>query len=298
MKTPFAVLFAACAVVAAVTGTGAQVFRAAADVVLVDVSVQLDGKAVTDLTAADFRLFDSGIEQTVEGVDRETVPIDVTFVVDLSGSVSGPLLESLTRAIDAVRAHLRPVDQARVVTFNHRVHELAPVAAGGLPEPLALGTPAGQTSLFDALAVALIREPEVGQRRMAIVFTDGLDTTSFLDGPALVDVAKRAEAAIFTIALTTGTARTRRPAPHEALFTTLAESTGGALAVLQQNQDISDSFVQVFEQFRTSYVLSYAYQGPVRPGWHPIEVRIARRGTFEIRARQGYFRAGDTRDGD
>jgi Ca-activated chloride channel family protein len=290
------VLTAALVGAAAVLPTDAAqtAFRSGVDFVLVDVSVRLRGEPVIDLSARDFQLHDSGIEQTLDDVSRETLPIDVLFVIDLSGSVEGPLLESLTRAVDAVRTSLRPDDRAVIVTFNHRIRELEAVSAGGLAPSLALGTPIGQTSLVDAMTVALIREPEAGRRRMAIVFTDGLDTTSFLDGSTLVDVARRAETAVFTVALTRGTARRVVRPPHQPLFETLAEATGGAFAVLQPNQDLGASFAQAFEEFRTSYVLRYAYQGPIRSGWHPLSVRITRRsarGPYEVRARQGYFAA-------
>ena len=76
---------------------------------------------------------------------------------------------------------------------------------------------------------------------------------------------------------------------HEALFTGLANATGGALDVLQRDEDLSGSFAQAFEEFRTSYVLSYTYEGPDLPGWHQLQVRVTRPGTYEVRARQGYF---------
>jgi Ca-activated chloride channel family protein len=275
-----------------VSGADAQaVFRAGVDFVLVDVSVRLQGEPVTDLTARDFRLYDAGVEQTLEDVSRETLPIDVLFVVDLSGSVDGPLLDSLSRAVAGVETRLRPDDRATIVTFNHRIRELDAVSVEGLAASLALGTPSGQTSLVDAMTVALIRPTQTGRRRMAIVFTDGLDTTSFLDGASLVDVARRAETAVFTVALSPGTERRRVTPPHRQLFETLAQSTGGAYTVLQRNQDLGPSFVQAFDEFRTSYVLRYAYQGPARPGWHPLSVQVTRRGPYDIRARQGYFSA-------
>ena len=280
-------------VVLLTAGIGGQTaFRSGVDFVQVDVSVRRRGVPVTGLSARDFRVHDSGVEQTLAEVSHEVLPVDVLLIIDLSGSVEGPLLDSLTRAVEAVRARLRTTDRAIVITFNHRIRELAAVTAGELGSTLALGTPAGQTSLIDAVTVALVRPPEAGRRRMAIVFTDGLDSTSFLDGQTLVDVARRAEAAVFTVALTPGTERREVRPPHQALFETLAEATGGALAVLQRNQDLGPSFVQAFEEFRTSYVLRYAYEGPARPGWHPLTVRVTRPssgGPYEVRARLGYF---------
>ena len=75
---------------------------------------------------------------------------------------------------------------------------------------------------------------------------------------------------------------------HE-LFDRLAELTGGAVVVLRPNQNLGESFVQAFDEFRASYVLRYAYEGPPQPGWHQLVVRVTRRGQYDVRARQGYF---------
>lgn len=265
------------------------VFRSTVDSVTVDVSVQQAGRPVADLTAADFEVRDNDRPQRLLDVTREVSPIDVTFVVDLSGSVQGPLLEALTRAVGAVASRLRPVDRRAVLTFNDRVREVHALAPGGLPSPVALGQPRGLTALFDALSLALITVPEPGRRRMTMVFTDGVDTASLQDGPALVELARRSDSAVFSVAVAAGTPGRRVEAPHQRLFETLAEDTGGASIVLQPNQDLGASFVNAFEQFRTSYVLRYTYEGPRQPGWHSLAVRVTRRGTYEIRARQGYF---------
>ncbi len=265
------------------------VFRSSVDSVSVDVSVRQRGRDVTDLAAADFDVLDNGLTQRIVDISREALPIDVTIVVDLSGSVQGQVLDALTRAIGAVGQRLRPMDRTSIVTFNTRVSEVRALAPGGLPTPVTLGTPVGGTSLFDAVTVSLIAPPEPGRRRMALIFTDGLDTSSFVDGSSLIEVAKRSEMAVFTVALASGTANRRQRPPHEVLFGDLAEATGGAMVVLQRDQDLSVSFVQAFDDFRTSYVLRYAHDGPVQPGWHELAVRVTRRGTYDIRAKQGYF---------
>lgn len=270
-----------------VTAAAPQTFRASVDFVAVDVSVRQSGRAVTDLRAGDFVLLDGGMPQRLEDAGREVLPIDVTFIVDWSGSVRGAVLDSLTRAMESVRAQLRPEDHATVVTFSHVIRDRGRMPSGG-NLIAAFGNPAGQTSLIDALTVSLIQPAEPGRRRMAIVFTDGVDTTSFEDGSTLIDVASRAETALFIVALAprAGSGRSR----HESLFTTLAQTTGGAFALLAANQDLGASFVRAFEEFRTSYVLRYSYEGPVADGWHPLSIRVTRRGSFEIRARPGYWR--------
>lgn len=270
----------------------APVFRAATSSVTVDVSVRQNGRPVGDLGPADFEIHDSDLPQTVESVVRETQPIDVTCIVDLSGSVQGPLLDALVRAVNAVGQRVRPTDRASVVTFNHQLRQVRPLSDGGWAS-LPLGAPSGLTSLFDAVTVALIASPEVGRRRMAIVFTDGLDTTSFLDGADMIEIARRSSTSVFTVALSDGTVRAPRRAAHEELFGALATTTGGTLEVLQRDEDVSGTFAQAFEEFRTSYVLNYTYEGPARAGWHPLRVRVTRPGQFEVRARQGYFSADE-----
>lgn len=268
------------------------VFRASTASVTVDVSVRQNGRPVTDLTPADLVVRDSGVPQTITDLSRETLPIDVTCIVDLSGSVQGPVLDALTRAIDAIGQQLRPTDRASIVTFNQQIRQVRALETGGWPDGLSLGTPSALTSLFDAITVSLIAAPELGRRRMAIIFTDGLDTSSFLDGADILEVARRSGAAIFTVALTEGTLRSPERPAHEPLFTALADATGGVLDVLQRDEDLSGAFAEAFEEFRTSYVLSFIYDGPLRGGWHPLEVEVTRPGRYEVRARQGYFSGG------
>ena len=205
----------------------------------------------------------------------------------MSGSSRGPVIESLTRAINAIGARLGPADRASVVTINQRVREVRPLVAGWTP--ITFPNAFGQTALFDASTAALVSTSEAGRRRMAIVFTDGFDTSSFLPPSTLVDVARRADTALFVVALTRGTTKMPRRAPHEELFQSLTASTGGTLTTLQQDQDIGGAFNRAFEEFGTSYVLRYTYKGPAKSGWHPVSVRVLRRGAYEIDARDGYF---------
>jgi hypothetical protein len=253
------------------------------------VSVRQNGRPLTNLVPDDFVLTDAGITQRVTEITRETLPIDVVCIVDLSGSVRGPVLDALSRSINTIGQRLRPSDRASVITFNQQIRQVRSLQPGGWPEGLTLGAPSSLTSLFDAVSVSLIAPPEVGRRRMAIIFTDGLDISSFLDGAGLLEIARRSGTSVFTVALSEGTVREPRRPAHEGLFAALARTTGGVLDVLQRDEDLSGSFAQAFDEFRTSYVLSYTYDGPALAGWHPIEVRVNRPGRIEVRARQGYF---------
>jgi VWFA-related protein len=265
------------------------VFRSAIDSVTVDVSVRHDNRPVADLTAADFEVRDSGVVQTIDDVSREALPIDVTLVVDLSGSVEGPLFASLRRGMAAVNARLAPGDRARVVTFNEHVREVQRLEPAGGARGLDLAQPNGTTSMIDALTVSLITPLDPDRRHLAILFSDGRDMMSFLDEASLVDVAKRVGQTVFAVAVADGTRAHPSPAGAETFLRTLTETTGGALAVMQRDDDLAASFVRAFDDFRTSYVLRYTATGVAREGWHALAVKVSRRGDYDVRARAGYF---------
>jgi VWFA-related protein len=242
------------------------------------------------VTAKDFELRDNGVVQPIADLTREALPIDITFIVDVSGSLDGELLSSLHRAVNGIGRSLRPEDRARLISFNHRVRDLGEFAGGRLPDAAtAFGTPGGETSLFDAMVLALVRPTDAGHRQMAIVFTDGRDTLSYLGEDDVMIAAKRAHIALFMVAVTDGTKQRPLPSPHEKLFRSLAETTGGQAEILQSDEDLGPSFLRALEDFRTSYVLRYIKAGGVEPGWHELAVRVTRPGQYDVRARKGYF---------
>jgi VWFA-related protein len=303
--------------VAPVVPAQQPVFRRAVHSVELDVAVMAGNRAVADLTAADFEVLDNGVKQTVREVIYETQPIDLTLVLDTSGSVDGALLASVVRAVNRIRERLRRDDRVSVVTFDQRIRDLVALSSPAGVKSIALDRGVGPTSLNDAIAVALAVPPPVGRRQMALVFTDGVDTISFLDEPAVLDVAGRSRTAVFVVALHRGVSPPRgstqsgtftqliSSALPEAFFNRLAETTGGVVQVvstlvmesnsttmsIRQNTNILDSsFLKAFEDFRTSYVLRYTLEGVPHAGWHDVTVRVTRPGRpAQVRARRGYI---------
>jgi VWFA-related protein len=266
-------------------------FRSVIPSVALDVSVKHDGNPVMGLTARDFRLTDRGVVQTITDVSRERLPVDVTFIADLVGSVEGAWLDGFRRALETMRRSLRNDDRGRLVLFDPRIREV-----NGIEErPVEItsvnpSSDGGASALIDALAISLVRDDNPDYRRMAIVLTDGQDGGSFLDEPELMDVAARGDITVFVVAVTDGTTRVPQRPANERMLRALADTTGGALTVVQRDGDLATSFVRELEDFRTSYVLRYSPTGVEGAGWHDIEVRLNRQGRFNVRARKGYFR--------
>jgi hypothetical protein len=58
--------------------------------------------------------------------------------------------------------------------------------------------------------------------------------------------------------------------------------------ILQKDEDLGPTFLRALNEFRTSYVLRYQRTG-IEPGWHELSVKVTRSGSYDIRARKGYF---------
>jgi VWFA-related protein len=276
----------------------APVFRTGADVVTVDASVQRERRPLTGLTAADFELFDNGVKQTVSDVTYEKLPIDVTFVLDVSASVTGAALDELRRALRQVRTDLSAADGLRLMAFNMRVRRLVDFTQPSAGVDLALGAlqPGGSSAVFDALAVALASADTAGRRRLIVLFSDGQDSSSITDADALLDVARRSTPTIATIlaspmlerpASVLRTNASLASATIEGLSDRLATETGGMVTTVKTGENLTSKFRRMVQDFRSSYVLFFTPSGVERAGPHTLDVRVKRPGV-DVRARRGY----------
>jgi Ca-activated chloride channel homolog len=275
------------------------IFRASADVVTVDVSVQRDRRPVAGLTAADFELLDNGVAQEITEIAYEKLPIDVTLLLDVSASVTGMVLDELRRALRQVRADLGPQDRLRLITFNMSVRRLVDFtqSPADLDNALTSLRGAGSSAVFDALSVALTAPDTPGRRRLIVLFSDGQDSSSVSDADTVLDMARRSTP---TVAIILGSPSADRPATLlrtsaslasstvSALSERIAGETGGLVTSVRVGENLSSKFRQMVQAFRSSYVLYFTPKGVERGGAHTLEVRVKRQGA-EVRARRGYI---------
>jgi VWFA-related protein len=262
----------------------AQVFRSRVDSVRVDVLVTADGQAVRGLTAEDFELRDEGVPQQVQLVGAGTFPINVVLALDMSASLDAPRLARLRQGGDALVAALRDDDRGAVVGFNHVVGlEQRPTSDRGLLRRALSGlVPSGMTSLVDAMYSGLLLADSGEHRSLLIVFSDGLDTSSWLGPEPVMRTARRLETVVYAVA------GTRSEVP--ALLDQVASATGGQVLRVDSER-LDEAFVTILSEFRERYLLAYTLPAGAAPGWHRIDLRVKRRGAT-VRARPGYFVAG------
>ena len=260
----------------------APTFSSRIDAVRVDVLVTDNGKPVLGLTPADFEILDNGVAQQVDLVSFDQVPLNVVLVFDMSDSVEGDRRDRLHEGAGALLNGLKADDQAALVSFSHVVDRGAKLTrdVASVRAALERAEGIGETALVDGtFAGMMVGESDVG-RGLLIVFSDGVDTASWLPPSSVLDTARRSGVVTYGVSVKS---RVRPEFLEE-----LTSLTGGRLFEVERTQNLESVFLGVLEEFRQRYLVSYTPRGVTRTGWHQLDVRVkGRRGT--VKARPGYL---------
>jgi VWFA-related protein len=95
------------------------VFRTGVSVVRVDAGVSQDNVIIKDLTKEDFVITDQAKPQTITSFGRESEPLSLMLLLDISGSMHPYIREISETAQEAVR-HLKPGDSIGIMAFGAR----------------------------------------------------------------------------------------------------------------------------------------------------------------------------------
>jgi VWFA-related protein len=256
-------------------------FSSKTDAVRVDVLVTDKGQPLLGLVPSDFEVRDNGVQQQIDLVNFDEIPLNVTLALDMSDSVAGERLGRLRAAAGALLAGLKPRDQAALITLSHIVQLDAGLTTDldSVRTALDKAHGVGETALVDGIyAGIMVGESDVG-RSLLIVFSDGLDTSSWLSPNGVLDIAKRSDVVAYGVS-------TRSPL-KPAFLRDLTSLTGGQLFEVEKTANLEAIFLGVLEEFRHRYLLSYTPRGVAPDGWHRLAVRVRRNAT--VKARPGYL---------
>jgi VWFA-related protein len=257
-------------------------FSSKVEAVRVDVLVTENGQAVHGLGPADFEVLDNGVPQEVTLVSFDQIPLNVILALDMSDSVAGERLEQLRGAGSGLLAALAKDDQAALVTFSHAVQLGAKLTTdvASVEAALTAAVSTGQTALVDGTyAGIMVGESDAG-RGLLIVFSDGVDTSSWLRADAVLDAAKRADVVVYGVSVVS------RLKPE--FLREITSFTGGRLFEIDKRANLSATFLGILDEFRHRYLVSYTPTGVAKDGWHKLDVRVKNR-RAAIKARPGYL---------
>jgi VWFA-related protein len=256
-------------------------FSSRAEGIRVDVLVTENGRPVAGLQPGDFELLDNGVPQQLNLGSYRDVPLNVVMVLDMSGSLDGARFEHLRGAARSLLDSLKPTDRAALVTFSHVLSEGSSLSSdfNRVRTALDAARADGDTSLVDAShAGMLIGESDIG-RSLLILFSDGVDTMSWLSSQSVLETAKRCDVVVYGVEI---------GAQKASFLRDLSAATGGRLIEVESTGDLNASFGAILEEFRQRYLISYSPRDVASGGWHRIDVRVQRRRGATVMARPGY----------
>jgi VWFA-related protein len=263
-------------------------FRSSVQRVRLDVLAHHNGRPLEGLVAEDFEVFDNRTQVRNLELTTNDDAVAVTVLLDLSRSIAEDAMEEMITASEELVEALEPRDTAWLVTFDdHIALRAGPVSEREvLRKALAGVRPGGATSMWDALFGGIGLMSRHGGRALALVFSDGMDTTSWLDEPRVLETLQRADVVVSAI-------RPRHVADGFMPLERAARATGGVVLKTERGAKLDKQFVALLNEFRQGYVLSYSpeHLPSDEKGWHDVEIRLSwRKG--KVRVRPGYFEPG------
>lgn len=278
------------------------VFSNELDLVKVTVTVRdQKGALVTDLKPEDFAVTEDGQPQVIQlfasageedgGEARnKALTLDLGLLLDTSTSMQ-PVLKLSQQA--AIR-FLEGVPRARdllTLFFDRdiRISRYDSEHQQGLFERILAARGSESTAFYDAVTVYLSRAEESTGRRVAVLFTDGEDTSSKVRFHELVDMVRASPVTIYVIGFQPGAPTHVRTMTAAAVLRKLADITGGEAYFPTNYRDLPGIYERILEDLGAQYVLGFESRNKTADGkFRKLKVAIKRPG-LKIVHREGYY---------
>jgi VWFA-related protein len=252
------------------------------------------GRYIRDLKQDDFKILDDRRppKQILSFQSETDLPLQVGILIDTSQSVRDRFKFEQEAAIEFLSQTLRPkYDQAFVMGFNLKPEVTQDFTADR--EKLSAGIrmlqPGNLTAMYDAVYFAcgkLLKQAQAGPvRRAIILLSDGNDNSSHVTRERAIEMAQRAEVAVYTIS----TNLTRSGGKGRKNLERIADATGGRLYTPHQITEVAKAFASIQEELRSQYAVSYKPEDfKLDDHYRTIEVQAHNQKGLRIRSRKGY----------
>jgi VWFA-related protein len=295
---------------------GDEVVKVETNLVTIPVSVfDRNGLYIPGLHQQDFKIFEDGREQEIAYFGTTDKPFTVILLLDTSPSTAYKI-EEIQAAARAFVDQLKPQDSVMVIEFDADVHVLT--EATNDREKIYKGIRRADfgdgTSLYDAVDFSLRKRlSKVAGRKAIVLFTDGVDTTSYkANYDSTLDQAEESDSLIFPIYYNTffgnrGISSTSLPFPGQGTIYTrgvtareyalgrkyldeLSTVTGGRVFRPEATPGgLTAAFEGIAEELRRQYNIGYVPDTEGKAGQRKqIKVRV-NRANLVIRARDSYI---------
>ena len=282
------------------TFTHAQpTFKSGIDLVNFGVTVvDRKGGLITDLTEADFEVFEQGKKQQIRyfvrgDAEAESAPAQhLGLLFDTSGSMEADIKFARTAAIKFLNS-LPEAKDITLVDFDTevRVARYGQADFARLIERIRGRKPDGWTALYDALGVFLDGATTLDGQKILVVYTDGGDTRSHTTFVEIMKLLKASDVTVYAIGFLENQSTSVRNEQRMRLQQ-LAEVTGGQAHFPMSVKELDKFYDKVLQEIRARYSFGYVSTDARTDGaWRDVDIKIVRPDAknLRIRARKGYF---------
>ncbi len=292
-------------------------FTVKLDVNLVKVPVTVldqTGRPVGNLRAADFKLFEEGIEQEIRGLGYDVGPASAVLLLDLSSSVKRELKQIRQAAMRFSRALTG--SRFAIITFSDEVEMVQGWTDNlkVLEKGLKRVSTGFRTSLYDAIYLAAEQMlASIDGKKAIILLTDGIDNQSSATYSEAAEALIKCQSSIYIISLTRMVepeVRNERRIQYlakaleklgekdavadyfqrkEEELARLCDMTGGRIFLPLKLEDLENAYQQVADELRNKYFLTYvSSNNSPQPSFRKIKV-LYTRGPAKVLYRSGYY---------
>jgi len=251
------------------------------------------GTALTTLKVDDFELHVDGQVRPISDISRSDSPVRMAMLFDNSGSLDMGRAFEKHAAQQFFRRVLRPTDEAAIYSVESESYLAQPMTRDlrSLEQTIELfGKPEGSTSLFDTIIAAAAYLRPYSGRRVIVIVSDGIETTSRADFETTLHRVLADDCQIFVVQTGLYDGANLRALAAERRMEQLAAQTGGAAYIPKTTSALDTAFQEIAADLAQQYVLSYYPGAENRDGrFHVIELRIKSRKDVRVRARKGYY---------
>lgn len=272
-----------------------DVVRISSNLVPIPVSVvDAQGFSIGNLKVDDFELRVDGEVRTVADLTHSETPVRLAMLFDNSGSLDYAREFEKQAAMRFFRKVMRAKDQAAIYSIATESYLAQPLTSDvfRLEQTIAgFGKPEGGTSLFDAILDSAGYLRPFTARRVLVIVSDGIETTSRTNDFELVmHHVVTDDCQIYVVQTGLYDGANVRALAAERRMETLTKETGGAVYLPKTVVELDQAFDQIAADLAQQYVLSYYPNSEVRDGrLHTIDLKVKSRNDVRVRSRKGYY---------
>ena len=252
------------------------------------------GNAIINLKLDEFELLVDDELRPLSDLTRSETSVRLAMLFDNSGSLDAAREFEKQAAIRFFRKVMRAKDEAAIYSIETDSRLAQPLTNDilRLEQTIAMfGKPEGGTSLFDAIISAANYLRPYSGRRVIVIVSDGIETTSrHSDFDFTMQQVLADDCQIYVVQTGLYEGANLRALAAERRMEQLSGQTGGAVYLPKTTDQLDFAFDQIAADLSQQYVLSYYPSAEQRDGqMHKLELRIKTRNDVRVRSRKVYY---------